>query len=90
MKPLSDAIPAEFLATPEERERAVARWENEIRPEIAPGRPVSGQTVLAEALRFAAAKRLEELQAAADEPIAIGEGLAKILAALAEAEAARR
>ena len=48
----------ESLATPEERERAVAHWETQVKPEIE-DRPNQ------DALRAAAAKRLEELR---DEP----------------------
>jgi hypothetical protein len=77
MKPLADVIPPEILATPEERERAVMHWEHEIRPEISDEQPRLGNTILAEALRLAAAQRLEELHG---EPIPkMGLGILRVL-----------
>lgn len=87
---LAEAVPPEILVTPEERERAVAKWETEIRPEISGAPTKSGGAILAEALQAEAEKHLDELFAARDAPVAVGEGLAKILAAYVEAEKARR
>lgn len=78
MKSLFDTLPPELLPDAEARERAVAKWENEIRPTMAD--PVQRPGWLPpEAIQQRALARLEELRAAADEPIVIGEALQVVL-----------
>jgi hypothetical protein len=70
----------EILATSEERERAVATWEREIRPEMAPDNTQPRGHVTEETIRELALVRLAELTRP-DEPVVVGEALRKVVEA---------